>query len=80
MVVSKLLLKVAKIKENVIIYVITVTKVRDLLLTLSSNNNTCGLISKMNEHGLFILINTSYMILLVILLTKLSRLFSFCQV
>ena len=42
---------------------------------LASNNNTCGIVSKMNEHRLFILINTSYMILLVILLAKLSRLF-----
>ena len=45
----------------------------------TSKNSPCGIVSKMNEHRLFILINTSYMILLVILLAKLSRLFSFCQ-
>ena len=36
--------------ENVLICIITVTKVRGLLLT--SNNNTCGIVSKVNEHRL----------------------------
>ena len=48
--------------------------------TFTSNNNTCAIVSKINEHRLFILINTSYKILLVILLAKLSRLFSFFRV
>ena len=48
--------------------------------TFTSNNNTCGMISEMNEHRLLILINTSYMLLPVILLAKLSRLFLFCRV
>ena len=72
------LLEVRKFKENVTICVIP-EKVRDLLLTFTSNNNTCCIVSKMNQHILFTLINTSYMILLVILLAKLSGLFSFCR-
>ena len=55
-----------KFKENVITSIIIVTKVRDLLLTFANNNNTCGKVSKLNEHRFLILINTSYMILLVI--------------
>ena len=30
--------------------------------TFSSNNNTWGIVSKMNEHKLLILINTNFMI------------------
>ena len=30
--------------------------------TFTSNNNTCSIVSKMNEHSLLILINTSYII------------------
>ena len=43
LVVSKFLLEVPKFKVNVIICVITVTKVHDILLTLThtSNNKTC---------------------------------------
>ena len=66
LVVSNLLLEVPKLKENVLIYIITVKKACDLLLTFTqtfpSNNNTCGITSKMNEHRLLILINTSYLI------------------
>ena len=48
-----------KFKENVLIYVTMVIKVRDLVLTL--NNNNWATIPKMNKHRLLILINTSYM-------------------
>ena len=51
-----------KFKENVLICVITVTKKYDLLLRLLQVKNTCGIVSKINEHRLLILINTSYMI------------------
>ena len=66
LIVSKFLLEVPKFKEKVITSIITVTKVRDLLLTFANNNNICGKVSKLNEHRFLILINTSYMILLVI--------------
>ena len=52
-------MEVPKFKENVLIYVTMVIKVRDLVLTL--NNNNWATIPKMNKHRLLILINTSYM-------------------
>ena len=66
-----------KFKKNIKICVIIIIKVRDLLLTLLQ---VITIVSKMNEHRLFIWINTSYMISLVILLAKLSRPFSFFRV
>ena len=44
-----------------LIWVITVIKLHDLLLTLLQVN-TCSIVSKMNKHRLLILINTSYII------------------
>ena len=60
--ISKFLLEVLKFKENAIICIITIIKRHDLLLTFTNNSNTCGIIPKMNEHRLFMLINTSYII------------------
>ena len=62
LVVSKFLLEVAKFKENVLIWVITVIKVAwSFTHTFTSNSNTCSIILNMTEHRLLILINTSYM-------------------
>ena len=55
MFVWEFLLERPKFKENVIICVITVIKVRDLLLTLLQVMTT--LAPKMNEHRFFILIH-----------------------
>ena len=60
--ISKFLLEVPKFKQNAIICIITIIKWHDLLLTFTNNSNTCGIIPKMNEHRLFILINTSYIV------------------
>ena len=60
--VSKFLSEKPEFKENVLICIIIVIKVLDLELALLSNNNTCSIVSKMNEQRLLILINTSYMI------------------
>ena len=48
--------------ESVVVYTITVIKVRDLLLALLQITTILVAVSKMNEHRLLILINTSYMI------------------
>ena len=62
LVVSTFLLKVTEFKENVLICVITDTIVRDLLLTLVQVIAMfAALVSRINLHGLLILINTSYM-------------------
>ena len=62
LVVSTFLLKVTEFKENVLICVITGRMVRDLLLTLVQVITMfAALVSRMNLHGLLILINTSYM-------------------
>ena len=62
LVVSTFLLKVTEFKENVLICVITGTIVLDLLLTLVQVITMfAALVSRMNLHGLLILINTSYM-------------------
>ena len=52
LVVLKFLLEVPRFKENVLTCIITVIKVRDLLLTV--NNNTCAIVSEMNKHRLHI--------------------------
>ena len=54
--------KCLNLRKMSLICVITVTKKYDLLLTLLQVKNTCGIVSKMNEHRLLILINASYMI------------------
>ena len=62
LVVSTFLLKVTEFKENVLICVITGRMVRDLLLTLLQVITMfAALVSRMNLHGLLILMNTSYM-------------------
>ena len=58
--VLKFILEVRKFKKNFLICLITVIKVHDLLLTLLQVITI--LVSKMSEHRLLILINTSYMI------------------
>ena len=57
LVVLKFLLEVRKFKENVLICLSTVIKVHDLLLTLLQ-----VIVSKMSEHRLLKLINTSHII------------------
>ena len=76
----KFLLELPKFKENFIIFVITVVKERDLLITHLEVITRLATVSEMNEYRSFILICTSYMILLVIFLAKLSSLFSICRV
>ena len=49
-------------KENALICVITEIKIRELLLTLLQIKQYFDILSKMNEHRLLTLINTSYMI------------------
>ena len=59
LVVLKFLLEVLKFKENLNLRNHCYKNAWSLTHTFTSNNNACGMISKMNEHGLLILINTS---------------------